>query len=417
MKPVPACRFCATPLTATFCDLGETPLANSYLDASEIAGERRFALVVRICPSCLLVQADDSVPPDAIFGDYAYFSSYSASWVEHARNYAGTMIGRFGLGPHSLVVEIASNDGYLLQHFQAAGVPVLGVEPAANVAQAARARSIETEVAFFGVKTAKSLVAGGRMADQMVANNVLAHVPDIKDFLGGFAVLLKREGVATFEFPHILNLVRQVQFDTIYHEHFSYLSLFAVEQVLASVQLKVFDIEQLPTHGGSLRLYVAHSASSHQPTPQVAAMRTIEHSARLDRLEGYSGFAAKVGAVKAGFKTFLKQAKAGGKTIAGYGAAAKGNTFLNVCGTNAAGMVCVFDRSLAKQGKLLPGSHIPVLAPERLAEIKPDYLVILPWNLAREVMEQNPLLASWGGRFVTAVPEIRILSGGVAGAI
>ena len=408
MKPVPACRFCATPLTATFCDLGETPMANSYLNQAEVATERRFPLVVRICPACLLVQADDSVPPDAIFGDYAYFSSYSASWVDHARRYADQMIRRFGLRANSLVVEIASNDGYLLQHFKAGGVPVLGVEPAANVAEAARAKSIETEVAFFGVKTARSLVAKGRRADQMVANNVLAHVPDIKDFLGGFAVLLKPEGVATFEFPHILNLINEVQFDTIYHEHFSYLSLFAVEQVLASVGLKVFDVEQLTTHGGSLRLYVAHAASNHQPSLQVAGMRAIEHSAKLDRLEGYVAFAGKVEAVKAGFVDFLTKAKAEGKTVSGYGAAAKGNTFLNVCGTKVADITCVFDRSLAKQGKLLPGSHIPVLAPERLAEIKPDYLVILPWNLAQEVMEQNRLLASWSGRFVTAVPEIRI---------
>ena len=408
MPLLPTCRFCATPLTADLCDLSPTPLANSYLTPDGIAGEQRYSLHARVCPSCFLVQVDDSVPPDAIFSDYAYFSSWSDSWVEHAKRYSIAMISRLGLGSSSLVVELASNDGYLLQHFLAKGVPVLGVEPAANVAQVARAKGIETEIAFFGANTAQRLVMDGRRADLIAANNVLAHVPDIRDFLAGVALLLKPEGIATFEFPHVLNLIAQVQFDTIYHEHFSYLSLVAVEKIFNAVGLKAVDVEQLPTHGGSLRLFAALASSSHQPTPALAKVRAAEHAAELDTLAGYQGFAARVAAVKAGFLAFLAQAKQNRKKVAAYGAAAKGNTFLNVCGANVSDIICVFDRSTAKQGKLLPGSHIPILPPEKLAEIKPDYLVILPWNLADEVMSQNKALAGWGGKFVIAVPEIRI---------
>lgn len=406
----PACRFCGAPLKHDFVDLGSTPLANSYLTADQIAQglDRSYPLHARVCDACFLVQVDAPVSPQAIFSDYAYFSSYSDSWVAHARRYADAMIERFGLGPQSLVVEIASNDGYLLQHFVARGVPVLGVEPAANVAEAARAKGVPTEVAFFGRETARGLAARGFFADLTAANNVLAHVPDIRDFVGGFADILKPEGVATFEFPHLLNLIRELQFDTIYHEHFSYLSLVAVERVLAACGLAAFDVEALPTHGGSLRLYVCREGAGFAPTPRLEAARGAERAARLDAIEGYAGFAQKVEAVKASFLEFLARAKAEGKTVAAYGAAAKGNTFLNVCGASAKDIVCVYDRSAAKQGRFLPGSHLPIRAPETIGETRPDYLVILPWNLREEIVGQMAEIRQWGGRFVTAVPETRV---------
>lgn len=410
MSAPPQCRFCQTPLTATLVDLGSMPLANSYVTGAEAKLERHFPLHVRVCPACLLVQASDSVPPGAIFSDYAYFSSYADSWVDHARRYAEAAINRFQLGPHSLVIEVGSNDGYLLQHFKTRGIPVLGIEPAANVAQTAIAKGIATEIAFFGTPAAQRLADQGHRADLMAANNVLAHVPDIRDFLAGFALLLKPDGVVTFEFPHVLNLIRDIEFDTIYHEHFSYLSLLAVEHVFAVTGLKAIDVEEIPTHGGSLRLYAARKNSSHAPAPSLDAMRAKERAARLDRMEGYEGFAERVKTLKAGFLSFVMKAKAEGKKIAAYGAAAKGNTFLNYCGVTNEDIDCVFDRSTAKQGKLLPGSHIPILAPEFLTDRKPDYLVILPWNLVSEITAANAVLTSWGGQFVVAVPQLRIFS-------
>lgn len=410
MTKVPACRFCGAPLKHDFVDLGSTPLANSYLTADEIARglDKAYPLRARVCEACFLVQVDAPVSAQAIFSDYAYFSSYSDSWVKHALHYAEKMIERFQLGSPSLVVEVASNDGYLLQHFAARGVPVLGVEPAANVAEAARAKGVPTEVAFFSRDTARALAARGYVADLIVANNVLAHVPDIRDFVAGFSVLLKPEGVATFEFPHLLNLIRELQFDTIYHEHFSYLSLLAVEHVLAACGLAAFDVEELPTHGGSLRLYVQRQGARRAETPRLAVVREAEHAARLDRLEGYAGFAASVEKVKASFLDFLAYVKAEGKTAVAYGAAAKGNTFLNVCGVTAKDIPVVYDRSAAKQGRFLPGSHIPIRAPETISETRPDYVVILPWNLREELVEQLAEIRQWGGRFVTAVPEARI---------
>jgi SAM-dependent methyltransferase len=410
MTASPHCRFCAALLTTTLVDLGVMPLANSFITPEDTAHEQRFPLQVRVCSACLLVQVSDSVAPDAIFSDYAYFSSYSDSWVEHARQYAETATIRFGLTSRSLVVEVASNDGYLLQHFKRLGVPVLGVEPAANVARAARAKGVTTEVALFGTESARRLATETGRADLMVANNVLAHVPDVRDFVEGFAVLLKPESVASFEVPHVLNLLREIQFDTIYHEHFSYLSLLAIERVFAATGLKAIDVEEIPTHGGSLRVYAARHDSMRTPSRALDALRAKEHDAGLDRLEGYGGFAAKVEAIKASFLDFVARAKSDGRKIAGYGAAAKGNTFLNYCGVGKDDIVCVFDRSTAKQNKLLPGSHIPILAPERLTEIRPDYLVILPWNIAGEITAQNPALRSWGGKFVTAIPELRIFS-------
>ncbi|MGD9783041.1 MAG: methyltransferase domain-containing protein [Hyphomicrobiaceae bacterium] len=409
-QATPSCRFCGTGLTHTLVDLGKTPLANSYLKnvGADMLPEPSFSLHARVCPSCLLVQVDDSVPPGEIFSDYAYFSSYAQSWVEHARRYANAMRERWSLGPSSLVVEVASNDGYLLQHFKAAGVPVLGIEPAANVAAAAVAKGIPTEVAFFGEATARRLAEQGVAADLMAANNVLAHVPAIEDFVKGFAVLLKPEAVATFEFPHVLNLIRQVQFDTIYHEHFSYLSLVAVEKVLTAAGLRAFDVEKIPTHGGSLRLFVTHTGASHAATERLRSVRADEHAAKLDVLDGYRDFAPLVEAVRQGFLAFLAKARSEGKTVAAYGAAAKGNTFLNFCGVGTDDIVCVFDRSLEKQGRFLPGSRLPIRAPEDIAEVRPDYLVILPWNIAPEVMASNWQIATWGGKFVTAVPKLTI---------
>ncbi|MEW6016576.1 MAG: class I SAM-dependent methyltransferase [Pseudomonadota bacterium] len=408
----PACRFCRSPLTHTLVDLGLQPLANSNLTAAELAAgtERTYPLHARVCASCFLVQVDDPVAADEIFDSgYAYFSSYSASWVEHARRYSEAMIARFGLGPDSLVVEVASNDGYLLQHFKVAGVPVLGIEPTANTAQAAIDKGVPTEVMFFNGETGRELAARGVRADLMAANNVLAHVPDIGGFVAGFREVLKPEGVLTFEFPHFLNMLELVQFDTIYHEHFSYLSLLAVAQVLRANGLRAFDVELLPTHGGSLRLFCAHEASSHPETDALKTLRAREAAAGLHKLETYEGYAARVDAVRDSFLAFLRQAKADGKSVAAYGAAAKGNTFLNYAGVGADDLIAAFDANPHKQGRYLPGSHVPILAPERVAEVKPDYLLILPWNLKDEIMAQLAYIRAWGGRFVIASPRTEVL--------
>lgn len=405
----PACRFCAARLDHLFVDLGSTPLANRNLRPEEVASERKFPLVCRVCPDCFLVQVDDAVPPGDIFSDYQYFSSFSDGWVDHARRYCAAMVERFSLAPDTLVVEVASNDGYLLQHFRARGLGVLGVEPAANVAAVARDRGIPTETAFFGVETARRLAAGRRKADLMVANNVLAHAPATCDFVGGFAELLSPEGVATFEFPHLLNLIKQVQFDTIYHEHFFYLSFLCAERMMRAAGLRVFDVEELPTHGGSLRLYVCHAAAAHRDTARPDEMRARERAHALDRLDGYTGFAGRVAETKSAFLEFLAKTHQAGRKVAAYGAAAKGNTFLNVCGVAYPQITAVYDRSTEKQGRLTPGSHIPILAPEAMTEHKPDDIVILPWNLADEIVLAHPQVRDWGGRFVVAVPRPRIL--------
>jgi SAM-dependent methyltransferase len=401
------CRFCRAPLTHVLVDLGQTALANRNLRRDEIDREKRYPLIVRVCGHCFLVQVDDSVPPDAIFSDYDYFSSYSDSWVAHAASYAADMIVRFGVGPTSQVIEVASNDGYLLQHFVKAGIPVLGIEPAANVVEVARRKNVPTEVAFFGAETARGLVSRGIRADLTVANNVLAHVPAINDFVSGFADILKPEGVATFEFPHLLNLLERLQFDTIYHEHFSYLSLLTTERIFAANNLRVFDVEEIATHGGSLRLFVCRRDAAHETTSRVITLRQHEHEAGLDTIHGYEGFADKVEGVKRGFREFLAAAKAEGRSIAAYGAAAKGNTFLNVCGTTAADIVEVYDRSDAKQGKILPGTHIPIVDPARMQITKPDYLLVLPWNLLDEIKWAMSHLREWGGQFVVAIPRIQ----------
>jgi SAM-dependent methyltransferase len=329
--------------------------------------------------------------------------------VEHARRYAQAMIDRFRLGPESLVIEVASNDGYLLQHFVARDVPVLGVEPTANTAEAARARGVPTEVTFFNAATGQDLAARGLRADLMAANNVLAHVPDIADFVAGFRHALKDEGVLTFEFPHLLNLIEKVQFDTIYHEHFSYLSLLAVEQVLRASGLRPFDVERLPTHGGSLRLFVCQMASGRAEADALVALREAEARAGLDRIATYDGFTPRVQAVRDSFRAFLEGARAEGKRIAAYGAAAKGNTFLNYCGATPADIVAAFDANPAKQGRFLPGSHVPIESPARVGELRPDYVLILPWNLKDEIIDQLAFIGDWGGRFVIASPETRVL--------
>lgn len=408
----PTCQSCAAPLSRTLVDLGMQPLANSYVPADRAhESEPLFPLHVRVCNSCLLVQVDPVQAPEDIFVDYAYFSSFSDSWLKHCSDYTDTVAERFRLGRQSQVVEIASNDGYLLQYFQAKGIPVLGVEPAANVAKTAIARGIPTEVAFFGEETARRLASAGLQADLLAAKNVLAHVPDINNFVAGVRLMLKPNGVFTVEFPHLLNLIHEVQFDTIYHEHFTYLSLLALQSVLDRHGLAAFDVEKQSTHGGSLRLYVARVDTGRPTSANVEQVLAEERAAQLDRPQGYQGFEPRVRAVRDGLLAFLRTARSEGKTLAAYGAAAKGNTLLNYCGITADEVSFVVDRNPTKQGRLLPGSHLPVRPVEALIEARPDYVLILPWNLRDEVIAQLPQVNGWGGRFVTAIPEIKIHSG------
>ena len=410
MTATPACLGCSAPLTRTWVDLGLQPLANSNIRPENAdQPEPRYPLHARVCDVCLLVQVESVVPREAIFNeDYAYFSSFSDSWLAHCGAYARAMTERFGLGTQSQVVEIASNDGYMLQYFVAAGVPVLGVEPSANTAAAAIARGVPTDISFFSAQTARRLVASGHSADLLAAKNVLAHVPDINDFVAGVAILLQPEGVFTVEFPHLLRTIEGVQFDTIYHEHYTYLSLLAVETIFARHGLRVFDCEEHPTHGGSLRIFACRTDAAHALRPGVAAVRSAEIVAGLDRPAGYEGFDARCRAVRDGLNAFLAQAAAAGKTVAGYGAAAKGNTLLNYCGVGAGALLFIADRSPAKQGRLSPGSRIPIRAPEAIFETRPDYVLILPWNLRAEVTSQLAAIRDWGGRFVTAVPTLQV---------
>ena len=406
------CRFCRHDLTQTFVDLGMTPLANSYLhEERDIPAEKSYPLHARVCTHCFLVQVEDVVPAEDIFSDYAYFSSYSSSWVAHAHAYAQKLIDQLSLDGRSLVVEIASNDGYLLKHFVDRKVPVLGIEPAANVAKAAEEVGARTEVAFFSVETAKRLAHDGHQADLMVANNVMAHVPDINDFIGGVPILLARDGVFTIEFPHLLNLIEKVQFDTIYHEHYSYLSLLTVEKILAAHGLKVFDVEELSTHGGSLRVYACHQdASDFEETSRLKALREKEETAGLNSLAAYQNFTPRVEKIRDDLVPFLTKAKAEDKKVAAYGAAAKGNTLLNYCTINTELIDFVVDRNPEKQGTLLPGSHIPVFAPDKIWDAKPDYVLILPWNLADEITSDMAAIKDWGGQFVIPIPELKVFS-------
>jgi SAM-dependent methyltransferase len=397
-------------LHQSLVDLGETPLANSYLTREQLTrSEPRYPLQVRVCGVCRLAQVEAVAAPDEIFSHYAYFSSVSSSWVEHARQFAEMARRRWALGAASKVVEVASNDGYLLKHLVAAGVPVLGVEPAVNVAKAAIAAGVPTDVAFFGQSTAQRLVHEGHAADLIVGNNVFAHVPDINDFAAGLATLLKPDGVISLEFPHLLRLIEQVQFDTIYHEHFSYLSLLASERILAAHGLRAFDVEELPTHGGSLRLLACHRAAEHGDGAGLAKVRRDEVGASFDQDKGYAGFEPRVMEVRDRLLAFLRDARAAGKTVVAYGAAAKGNTLLNYCGIGRDLVEFVVDRSKHKQGLFLPGSHLPIYGPERLTDKRPDYVLLLPWNLKDEIAAKMAHIRDWGGRFVVAVPRLTVL--------
>tara|TARA_A100001037_G_scaffold135419_1_gene122668 strand:- start:1401 stop:2645 length:1245 start_codon:yes stop_codon:yes gene_type:complete len=404
------CRFCGSQLTTSFADLGETPLANSYLTAPDQA-DPHYPLHARVCDSCLLVQVEDVVTAEEIFSDYAYFSSFSTSWVAHAETYTKMATERFSLDASSSVIEVASNDGYLLQHFMKAGIPVLGIEPAANVAQTANANGVPTLAEFFGLKFAQTLHEKGMRADLLLGNNVLAHVPDLNDFVAGLACLLADDGVLTMEFPHLARLIEDAQFDTIYHEHFSYFSLLVVEKVFTRHGLYLFDVEELPTHGGSLRIFAARRDGP-QRTEGVGLrkVRDDEVAMGLYRRDGYAGFQSRVEAIRDGVQAFLGETKRAGKTVAAYGAAAKGNTLLNFCGVDASQIDFVADISDQKQGRFLPGSRIPIVAPDRLRDSRPDYVLILPWNLKREITVAHDHIADWGGRFVVALPELTILS-------
>jgi SAM-dependent methyltransferase len=406
------CRFCGTPLSLSFADLGMSPLSNAFLRPDQLNRmEPFYPLHAWVCRSCFLVQLEEFESPERIFSDYAYFSSYSDSWLEYARRYAETMIGRFGYGPSSFVAEIASNDGYLLQYFRQRGVPVLGIEPAANVAAEAERKGIPTLVKFFGTATASELVASGKKADLLIGNNVLAHVPGLNDFVEGMRVFLAPGGVITMEFPHLLRLIHENQFDTIYHEHFSYFSFMVAERVFATHKLTVFDVEEIPTHGGSLRIFARHAANSSLPVAaRVSELRAREQRAGLDRAETYAAFAEKVRATKRSLLRFLIEARESGKRVAGYGAPAKGNTLLNYCGVRSDLLEYTVDRSPHKQGHFLPGTHIPIHAPEKLRETRPDYVLILPWNLKDEIIEQIADVRSWGGRFVVPIPEVRVIA-------
>lgn len=405
------CRHCQTELTLPLIDLGAAPPSNAYLTSHTLhVPEKYFPLRVLVCTECWLVQTEDYAGAEELFSaDYAYFSSYSTTWLKYAEHYVADMVQRFDLNENSRVVEVAANDGYLLQYAKALGIPCLGVEPTTSTADAARAKGIEIVEQFFGVKLAKELVEQGKQADLMTANNVLAHVPDINDFVAGFAVLLKPAGVGTFEFPHLLRLVSESQFDTIYHEHYSYLSLTTVQRIFERNGLNVFDVEQLPTHGGSLRVYAQRQDSDvHELSQNVATLLAREVAAGMTTPEFYRGFQAKADQVKNDFLSFLIEAKRSGKTVAGYGAAAKGNTLLNYAGVRPDLLPYVVDRNPAKQNKFLPGSRIPVLAEAYLIEERPDYVVILPWNLREEVMVQLAYIREWGGQFVTSVPVLEI---------
>lgn len=406
------CRHCAAALSLPLIDLGSAPPSNSYLTPAALSEpEKWYPLRVLVCTQCWLAQTEDYAHHAELFSDdYAYFSSFSTSWLDHARRYVDAMVDRFALGPASRVIEVASNDGYLLQFVRERGIPCLGIEPTASTAAAARGRGIEVVERFFGVALADELAAVGQRADLMAANNVLAHVPDIDDFVTGFARLLADDGVATFEFPHLLNLVQQNQFDTIYHEHFSYLSLIAVKRIFDACGLAVFDVEMLATHGGSLRVFAQRAATGrHAVSANVETMLAREHAAGMAAPAFYSGFQAKAEKVKNDLLAWLIDANRRGLKVAGYGAAAKGNTLLNFAGIRSDLVEFVVDRNPAKQGRFLPGCRIPVVAEDRLREARPDVIVILPWNLRDEVVAQLGYAREWGARFVVAVPALEVI--------
>ncbi len=405
------CRFCHAPLTHVFADLGHAPPSNSYIRPEHLNdAEVYYPLKIWTCESCFLCQIDEFKSHSEIFSDdYAYFSSMSSSWLKHSEEFARKMIAEFALDQSSKVVEIASNDGYLLQYFKQSGIPCLGIEPTASTAKAAREKGIETREVFFGTQTAKELIADGWGADLTAANNVLAHVPDINDFLGGFKILLNQDGVASFEFPHLLQLVTHHQFDTIYHEHFSYLSLLSVEKIAAAQGLRIFHVEELKTHGGSLRVLMTHQNSKANPRrDSVDRVIKAEKAAGMGHMEFYHDFQPAINKVRLDFLEFIIAQQKTGKSIAAYGAAAKGNTLLNYCGIKEGMIDYVCDLAPSKQNTRLPGSHIPVMSPDQLKITKPDYIIIFPWNIKDEIVKQLSYTREWGAQFVVAIPELKV---------
>jgi len=405
------CRFCKAPLRTTFVDLGMSPLCQTHITPEQLHEmEPFYPLHAYICEACLLVQLQEFVTPDAIFSEYAYFSSYSTSWVEHARQYSEMAIARFGLGPNSKVIEIASNDGYLLQHFVAQRVPVLGIEPAGNVAAVAIEKGVPTTIRFFGRNAADEIAREFGLPDLLLGNNVLAHVPDLNDFVAGMKRLLAFSGVITMEFPHLERLMADNQFDTIYHEHFSYFSFLVVEKIFSSHGLTIFDVEELPTHGGSLRIYARHSENTAlQVGERVHALRQREIDGNFLQLDRYRGFSEQVKTTKRQLLSFLIDAKQRGKKIVGYGAPGKGNTLLNYCGIRTDFLDFTVDANTYKQGKFTPGTRIPILSPERIRDARPDYVLILPWNLSGEIARAAGYIREWGGRFVVPIPEVKVI--------
>jgi hypothetical protein len=405
------CRFCQTPLRHTFVDLGMSPLCESYLPADHLnAMEPFYPLHVKVCEECYLVQLEEYVSPEHIFTEYAYFSSYSDTWLKHSSNYVDMISRRLGLGSRSLAVELASNDGYLLQYFVEKGIPVLGVEPAVNVAKVAEKKGVPTLVKFFGCQTARQMVADGQAADLMIGNNVLAQVPDLNDFVGGIQILLKPGGVATLEFPHLERLMAENQYDTIYHEHFSYFSLITVEKIFAAHRLVLFDVDEIPTHGGSIRVYLRHIEDSSKPvSAAVVNLRERELAAGLDRMETYATFADQVMESKRALLELLIQLRRAGKLVAGYGAPGKGNTLLNYCGIRTDFLEFTVDRNPYKHGRFLPGTHIPIHSPELIRQRRPDYILILPWNLKAEIVAQLDYVREWGAKFIVPIPIAQIV--------
>jgi SAM-dependent methyltransferase len=408
---VAACRFCAAPLRHTFVDLGMSPLCESYVPVERVnAMERFYPLHAKVCESCLLVQLEEFVSGEDIFSDYAYFSSYSDSWVEHARRYVEMAIERFGLGADSMVIEVASNDGYLLRHVVDRGIPVLGIEPAANVAKVAQDRGVETLVRFFGRETARELVSAGKRADLIVANNVMAHVPDLNDFVAGFEILLSDDGVVTIEVAYLLRLVEDNQFDTIYHEHFQYFTCLTAQRVLAHHGLELFDVQELKSHGGSLRLFAQRESTGTRPVGQrVHDLVGRERALGFDTLDAHLAFTAQVEKTKWSLLELLIAKRREGKRIAGYGAPGKGNTLLNYCGIRTDLLDYTVDRNPYKQGMFLPGTHIPILRPEVLQQDRPDYILILPWNLKSEIVAQLEYAREWDAKFIVPIPQAEVL--------
>ena len=407
-QATPLCRHCAAPLHHTFVDLGMSPLCETFLRADQLNSmEPFYPLHVFVCERCFLVQLEEYVSPAEIFTEYAYFSSYADSWLQHVERYTDQMIARWGLGAHSHVVELASNDGYLLQYFVARKVPVLGIEPAANVARVAEAKGVPTLVRFFGRETARELVAAGKQANLVIGNNVLAQVPDINDFVAGMKILLDEKGVITMEFPHLQQLMTNNQYDTIYHEHFSYFSFLAAGKIFETHGLVLFDVEELPTHGGSLRIYGRHKEDASKPV-EARAKELLKRELDLgfDRLETYANFGEQVKATKRRLLTFLVDARNAGRSVVGYGAPGKGNTLLNYCGIRTDFLDYTVDRNPYKHGRFTPGTHIPIYAPDRINETKPDYVLILPWNVKDEIIAQMAHIRSWGGKFVIPIPDV-----------